>query len=132
MRLKVPTDLKRMEARLMDALPRDDGWQFEPKWDGFRCLVFRSGRIVELKAKSGKSLNRFFPDMVRTIAELPETKLALDGELLIAVDGHFSFDGLQLRLHPSETRVRKLSAAQPAMDKCCISAHSTWNSVPVL
>ena len=87
MRLKVPTDLEPMEARLVDALPRDGGWQFEPKWDGFRCLVFRSGRNVELKAKSGKSLIRFFPDMVRVIAELAETKLVLDGELLIAVDG---------------------------------------------
>ena len=110
MRLKVPTDLKPMEARLVDALPRDGGWQFEPKWDGFRCLVFRSGRIVELKAKSGKSLNRFFPDMVRAFSELSETKLVLDGELLIAVDGDFRFDALQMRLHPSESRVRKLSA----------------------
>lgn len=114
MRLKVPTDLVPMEARLVDALPSEAGWQFEPKWDGFRCLVFRSGRDVELKAKSGKSLNRFFPDMVGAIAALPATKLVLDGELLIAVDGAFSFGALQMRLHPSETRVRKLSTEQPA------------------
>jgi len=114
MRLKVSSDIEPMEARLVDALPRDAGWQFEPKWDGFRCLAFRGGREVELKAKSGKSLNRFFPDMVRVIAELPETKLVLDGELLIAVDGAFCFDALQMRLHPSETRVRKLSTEQPA------------------
>ena len=112
--LKVPTDLAPMEARLVDALPGESGWQFEPKWDGFRCLAFRSGREVELKTKSGKSLNRFFPDMVRVIAELPETKFVLDGELLIAVEGAFSFDALQMRLHPSATRVRKLSAEQPA------------------
>ncbi len=125
MRLKVPTELEPMEARLVDALPRDGGWQFEPKWDGFRCLLFRSGRNVELKAKSGKPLNRFFPDMVRAVAELPETKLALDGELLIAVGGNFSFDALQMRLHPSEPRVRKLSAEQPATYvafDCLISA----------
>jgi ATP-dependent DNA ligase len=114
MRLKVPTDLEPMEARLVEALPRDPGWQFEPKWDGFRCLVFRDGREVELKAKSGKSLNRFFPDMVRVIGELPAKKLVLDGELLIAVDGAFSFDALQMRLHPSATRVAKLSSEQPA------------------
>ena len=126
MRLKVPTDLEPMEARLVDALPHEGGWQFEPKWDGFRCLVFRSGRSVDLRAKSGKSLNRFFPDMVRVIAELAETKLVLDGELLIAVDGIFSFDALQMRLHPSEPRVRKLSAEQPATYvafDCLISAN---------
>ena len=114
MRLKVPSDLAPMEARLVDALPRDGGWQFEPKWDGFRCLAFRNGREVELKAKSGKSLNRFFPDTVRMIAELPETKLALDGELLIALDNSFNFEALQMRLHPSEKRVSKLSVEQPA------------------
>jgi ATP-dependent DNA ligase len=114
MRLKVPTDLEPMEARLVDALPRDPGWQFEPKWDGFRCLVFRDGREVELKAKSGKSLDRFFPDVVRVIAALPAKKLVLDGELLIAVDRAFSFDALQMRLHPSATRVAKLSGEHPA------------------
>lgn len=114
MRLKVSTDLEPMEARLVEALPRDPGWQFEPKWDGFRCLVFREGREVELKAKSGKSLNRFFPDMVSVIADLSAKKLVLDGELLIAVDGAFSFDALQMRLHPSTTRVAKLSGEHPA------------------
>jgi ATP-dependent DNA ligase len=103
-----------MEARLVETLPRDPGWQFEPKWDGFRCLVFRDGRQVELRAKSGKPLNRFFPDAVRTIAELPVKKLVLDGELLISIDGAFSFDALQMRLHPAESRVLKLSSEQPA------------------
>src|SRR5262245_2758872 len=105
MRLNVPLDLEPMEARSVAELPHDPGWQFEPKWDGFRCLVFRSGRDVELRAKSGKPLNRFFPDMVEIIAALPEKKLVLDGELLIAADGTFSFDALQMRLHPSEKRV---------------------------
>ena len=114
MRLKVPIDLEPMEARSVEALPRETGWQYEPKWDGFRCLVFRSGRDVELRAKSGKSLNRFFPDMVRVIGDLAERKLVLDGELLIAVDGSFAFDALQMRLHPSEKRVAKLSDEQPA------------------
>jgi ATP-dependent DNA ligase len=113
-RLAVPTDLEPMEARLVGALPREVGWQYEPKWDGFRCLVFRDGSEVELKAKSGKPLNRFFPDAVRTIAALPMKRLVLDGELLIAVDGEFSFDALQMRLHPAASRVAKLSAEQPA------------------
>jgi ATP-dependent DNA ligase len=113
-RLAVPTDLEPMEAKLVEALPREPGWQYEPKWDGFRCLVFRDGADVELKAKSGKSLSRFFPDAVRTIAALPKKKLVLDGELLIAVDGAFSFDALQMRLHPAASRVAKLSAEQPA------------------
>jgi ATP-dependent DNA ligase len=103
-----------MEARLVEALPREAGWQFEPKWDGFRCLVFRDGREVELKAKSGKSLNRFFPDAVQAIVGLPVKKLVLDGELLIAGDGGFSFDALQMRLHPAASRVAKLSLEQPA------------------
>ena len=114
MRLAVPTDLEPMEARLVEALPREPGWQYEPKWDGFRCLVFRDGNEVELKAKSGKSLNRFFPDAVRTFAALPIKKLVLDGELLIAVDGSFSVDALQMRLHHAASRVAKLSAEQPA------------------
>jgi ATP-dependent DNA ligase len=113
-RLAVPTDLEPMEARLVEALPRESGWQYEPKWDGFRCLAFRDGSEVELKAKSGKPLNRFFPDAVRTIAAVPMKKLVLDGELLIGVDGEFSFDALQMRLHPAASRVAKLSAEQPA------------------
>jgi ATP-dependent DNA ligase len=113
-RLSVPLDLEPMEARLVEALPRDPGWQFEPKWDGLRCLAFRDGRAVELKAKSGKSLNRFFPDVVAVMAALPVARLVLDGELLIAVDGSFSFDALQMRLHPAQSRVAKLSIEQPA------------------
>lgn len=114
MRLNVPTNLRPMESRLVDALPRDPGWQFEPKWDGFRCLVFREGRDVELKAKSGKSLNRFFPDIVKVIVSVPVPRLALDGELVINIDGTFSFDALQMRLHPATSRVKKLSSEQPA------------------
>lgn len=114
MDLRVPTDLAPMEARLVEKLPREPGWQYEPKWDGFRCLAFRDGAEVELRAKSGKSLNRFFPDVVATFLGLPMRKLVLDGELLIAVDGSFSFDALQMRLHPAQSRVAKLAREQPA------------------
>lgn len=114
MQLPIPTDLSPMEARLVEELPRDPGWQFEPKWDGFRCLAFRDGSEVELKAKSGKSLNRFFPDAVAMLGRLPVRRFVLDGELLIATGAGFSFDALQMRLHPAASRVSKLAAEQPA------------------
>jgi ATP-dependent DNA ligase len=113
--LSVPLDTPPMEARLADALPDGDGWRFEPKWDGFRCLAFRAGGQVDLRAKSGKPLIRYFPDMAAALLSLPQDRFVLDGELAIPVDGAFSFDALQLRLHPAESRVRKLAAANPAV-----------------
>lgn len=103
-----------MEARSADRLPEDDGWQFEPKWDGFRCLAFRDGAEVALRAKSGKPLARYFPDVVAMLRALPASRFVVDGELVIAVDDGLSFDALQLRLHPAESRVRKLAAETPA------------------
>jgi len=104
-----------MEARLVDALPDGEGWQFEPKWDGFRCLAFRDGDAVELRAKSGKTLTRYFPDMAAMLRETPVRRFVLDGELAIPIDDSLSFDALQLRLHPAERRVRKLAAETPAI-----------------
>jgi ATP-dependent DNA ligase len=104
-----------MEAKLVDALPDDVGWQFEPKWDGFRCLAFRNGDSVELRAKSGKSLSRFFPEVIAKLASLPLQRFALDGELAIPVGDSLSFDALQMRLHPAESRIRKLSQTTPAI-----------------
>lgn len=112
--LSVPPDLATMEAKLVDEIPREPGWRFEPKWDGFRCLAFRAGDAVELKAKSGKPLGRYFPDLVAALKALPVDRFVIDGELTIAVDGQLSFDALQLRLHPAESRVRKLAAEHPA------------------
>lgn len=112
--LSVPLDFAPMEAKLADALPTDPGWWFEPKWDGFRCLAFRAGDEVDLRAKSGKPLARYFPDMVAALKALPVDRFVLDGELTIAVDGRLSFDALQMRLHPAESRVRKLAAETPA------------------
>jgi ATP-dependent DNA ligase len=112
--LAVPLDLAPMEAKLVDELPPDTGWRFEPKWDGFRCLAFRSGEEVELKAKSGKPLGRYFPDVVEMLKRLPVKRFVVDGELTIAIEGQLSFDALQLRLHPAESRVRKLAAEHPA------------------
>lgn len=112
--LSVSLDLAPMEARLVDEVPRDAGWRFEPKWDGFRCLAYREGGEVLLKAKSGKPLNRFFPDVVAVLQSLPVKRFVVDGELTISVRGELSFEALQMRLHPADSRVRKLAAEQPA------------------
>lgn len=104
-----------MEAKLTETLPTDPGWQFEPKWDGFRCLAYRAGPDVELQSKSGKSLARYFPEVVAALRNLPVARFVLDGELVISVEGALSFDALQARLHPAESRIRKLAAETPAL-----------------
>jgi ATP-dependent DNA ligase len=103
-----------MEALLAAELPEGDGWQFEPKWDGFRCLARRDGDEVTLTSKSGKPLGRYFPDVVQMLEGLKDRAFLLDGELIIPVGDALSFDALQLRLHPAESRVRKLAAEHPA------------------
>jgi ATP-dependent DNA ligase len=104
-----------MEAKLVDAVPSGSGWQFEPKWDGFRCLAFRDGGEIHLQAKSGKPLTRYFPEVVEMLASLPARRFVLDGELAVPVAGIPSFDALQMRLHPAESRIRKLAASTPAI-----------------
>jgi len=111
----LPLDLPPMEARLVDDLPEEAGWQFEPKWDGFRCLAFRAGDEVELRAKSGKPLTRYFPEMAAVLRGLPPSRFVLDGELAVPVGETFSFDALQMRLHPAESRIKKLAAETPAV-----------------
>ena len=113
MLLKPP--LAPMETRSVDEIPTGDEWQYEPKWDGFRCLVFRDGHKIFLQSKNGQPLGRYFPDVVANVAELPEQKFVLDGELVIPISGALSFDELQLRLHPAASRVQKLAAAHPAV-----------------
>src|SRR5213082_2553154 len=103
-----------MEAHSVDEIPTGPGWQYEPKWDGFRCLAFRRGKDIYLQSKSGQPLARYFPDTVVALTRLPAKKLVLDGELVIDVGGRFSFDELQLRLHPAASRVQKLAAVHPA------------------
>jgi ATP-dependent DNA ligase len=112
--LGVALDLAPMEAKLVKELPKDAGWQFEPKWDGFRCLAFRAGGHVELKAKSGKSLSRFFPEVLENLRAVSPKSFVLDGELVIPVDGGLSFDALQMRLHPAQRRITRLSNETPA------------------
>lgn len=103
-----------MEALLAAELPEGGGWQFEPKWDGFRCLARRDGDDVTLTSKSGKPLARYFPEVVELLRQTNEKQFVLDGELIIPVGDALSFDALQLRLHPAESRIRKLSVATPA------------------
>jgi len=103
-----------MEAKLAAALPTDEGWQYEPKWDGFRFLAFRAGETVALMSKSGKSLGRFFPEVIDRLRRLKADRFVLDGELLIAIGDTIAFDALQARLHPAESRIRKLAAETPA------------------
>ena len=104
-----------MEARSAESLPSEPGqWQFEPKWDGFRCLVFRKGDEIELTGKSGKSLSRFFPEVVATLLAVPLERFVVDGELVIELNGRLTFDALQARLHPAATRIRRLALETPA------------------
>ena len=107
-------DLAPMEAKLVTELPTEPGWQFEPKWDGFRALVFRDGDAVELLSKSGKSLARYFPEIVALVAGIDQAQFVLDGELILPVGDVLSFDALQARLHPAESRTAKLSRETPA------------------
>jgi ATP-dependent DNA ligase len=104
-----------MEARSVDEIPVGDEWQYEPKWDGFRCLAFRDGKNVFLQSKAGQPLARYFPDVVTQIQALKAKRFVLDGELVIPIGAALSFDELQLRLHPAASRVQKLSAAHPAL-----------------
>ncbi|HUP66985.1 MAG TPA: ATP-dependent DNA ligase [Sphingomicrobium sp.] len=111
---KPQTDLAPMEALLAAELPDGEGWQYEPKWDGFRCLARRDCDEVTLTSKSGKPLGRYFPEVAAMLGGLKDKQFLLDGELIISVGDVLSFDALQLRLHPAESRVRKLSAQTPA------------------
>lgn len=110
----IPASLEPMEAKLVGELPTGEGWQFEPKWDGFRCLVFRDGERVALQAKSGKPLARYFPEVLERVRAMRPKQFVLDGELAIPVGAALSFDALQMRLHPAESRVRKLAKETPA------------------
>ena len=111
----LPLDAAPMEAKSAETLPNEPGrWQFEPKWDGFRCLAFRQGEAVELKGKSGTSLGRFFPEVVAALVDVPFERFVLDGELVIELNGRMTFDALQARLHPAASRIRRLSQETPA------------------
>lgn len=104
-----------MEATSVDAIPAGPEWQYEPKWDGFRCLVFRRGETVELQSKAGKALTRYFPDVVKSAKAVPAKHFVLDGEIVVPRGRAFSFDDLLQRIHPAASRIAKLSQETPAL-----------------
>ena len=104
-----------MEALSVDEVPAGPEWQYEPKWDGFRCLVFRNGDTVTLQSKSGKPLTRYFPDMVEAVRALDTKHFVLDGEIVVPEDKVFSFDALLQRIHPAASRVKNLAKETPAL-----------------
>ena len=114
MTLPIPLDYAPMEAKSVASLPEGDAWQYEPKWDGFRCLAFKDAADVHLRSKSGQPFERYFPEIVAAVAELPATRFVLDGELVIPEGDALSFDELLMRIHPAESRVRKLAHEHPA------------------
>jgi len=103
-----------MEAKIASQIPAGENWEYEPKWDGFRCLAFRSGNEVELQSKAGQPLTRYFPEIVAALLEVKARKFVLDGELILAVDGRLSFDDLLQRIHPAASRVQMLSRTRPS------------------
>ena len=114
-RLPVRPPYPPADARPAGEIPRGDEWLYEPKWDGFRCLAFRHGHKVLLQSKAGQPLARYFPELVKALEELPrQQSFVLDGEIVIFVGQQLSFDDLLLRIHPAESRIRRLAAATPA------------------
>src|SRR3954453_17763208 len=113
MDLPVLPPVKPMLAKPAASLPSGEGWFYEPKWDGFRCIVFRDGEEVELGSRNERPLTRYFPDVVEAVkAQLPD-RCVVDGEIVIVTPKGLDFDLLQLRLHPAESRVRKLAGETP-------------------
>ena len=104
-----------MEALSVDEIPEGIDWQYEPKWDGFRCLIFRDGAKVDLQSKSGRSLTRYFPELVAAVAALKPKRFVLDGEIVVPHGQAFSFDDLLQRIHPAASRVQRLAAETPAL-----------------
>src|SRR5436190_16963770 len=101
-------------AKSVAEIPSGEGWVYEPKWDGFRCLGFRDGDEVVLQSKAGQPLGRYFPEIVDALMELPASKFVLDGEIIVRDSHGLDFDALLQRIHPAASRIRKLSQETPA------------------
>ena len=104
-----------MEALTADEIPSPPGWQYEPKWDGFRCLVFRDGDKVVLQSKAGKPMTRYFPEVVEAVKAVKAKRFVVDGEVVVPVKRALSFDDLLQRIHPAASRIRMLSETRPAL-----------------
>ncbi|MBV9403958.1 MAG: ATP-dependent DNA ligase [Acidobacteriaceae bacterium] len=114
MNLPLPLDYAPMEADTAREIPTGPEWEYEPKWDGFRCLAFRDGDEIYIGSKSGQPLARYFPEIVEALHSLRAKKFVLDGELIIAAKRSLDFDALLQRIHPAESRIRKLAKETPA------------------
>lgn len=114
MTLPITMPFAPMEAKLASRIPVGPEWEYEPKWDGFRCLAFRTGREIELQSKAGQPLTRYFPEIAAALGVSPARKFVLDGELIVTVEDRLSFDDLLQRIHPAASRVRTLSETTPA------------------
>lgn len=115
MPLEVHTPLPPMEALSVEHIPEGPEWQYEPKWDGFRCVAFRAGPNIDLQSKSLQPLGRYFPEVVAALAELKPKRFVMDGEIAVPQGRSFSFDALLQRIHPAASRVKRLSVETPAI-----------------
>ena len=114
MAIPLSPPIKPQLARSAKELPDGDDWRYEPKWDGFRTIVFRDGDEIRLQSRNGKPMNRYFPEVVAQIGELAAPRVVLDGEVIVAVDGVQEFDLLGQRIHPAASRVERLAKETPA------------------
>src|SRR5688572_24928198 len=115
MKLPIRPPYPPMEALLVNEVPTGEGWQYEPKWDGFRCLIYRDGDEVYLQSKAGQPLARYFPELVEAVLRLKAERFVLDGEIAVPIDERLSFDDLLMRIHPAASRIKRLSEETPAI-----------------
>src|SRR5260370_4167425 len=114
LKIAIPLNMERMLAAPGDGIPKGDSWEFEPKWDGFRTLMFRDGDSVELAGWGARPMTRYFPELLPAFRKLRQDKVVLDGELIVVGANGLDFGALQQRIHPADSRVRMLSEATPA------------------
>jgi ATP-dependent DNA ligase len=113
--LPIEKDYEPMEATLTNELPRGEGWQYEPKWDGFRCIAFKEGEQIYLQSKSGRDLGRYFPEVIEALHNIPADNFVIDSEIVVPSGSEFSFDDLLQRIHPAASRIKKLARETPAV-----------------
>src|SRR5688572_9502033 len=113
MALTLHLPLEPMEALSVSTIPEGDEWQYEPKWDGFRCIASRDGDAITLQSKALKPLTRYFPELVEALAKLEPKRFVFDGEIAIPEGRSFSFDNLLQRIHPAASRIKRLAAETP-------------------
>src|SRR5260370_6615329 len=114
MKLPIALDMEPMLSAPGEGIPKGDSWEYEPKWDGFRTLVFRDGDKVELVSRGARPMTRYFPEVLPAFRKLRPEKVVLDGELIVVGENGLDFGALQQRIHPADSRVRMLSEATPA------------------